>query len=211
MFTRKIFLGLMTIAMMIISNNIAEAQRISHDTLQIIGQPGDAGAAVMARAQERGAAIDQDERAQEASKSELRDHREQQKKAIVGSWLDTVTITGGPTFKSLSTFTGSGSVLLSTQVDVITEPPISRVLSPGHGVWVYEGRHTFSRTHLQLFNDLRGNLVGIIKVQATITLDQSGDAYSAVLKARLTDPAGNVIGSSEGTIEGQRIKAEPLP
>jgi len=133
-----------------------------------------------------------------------------QKKDVVGSWLDTVTVAGGPTFASLSTYTEDGGWVSHDQGSVITEPPFPHVFSAGHGVWVRRGRRTFSQTALQLISDLKGDLLFVNRIRQTLTLNQSGDAYSAIWTAEFTDPAGNLIASFEGTTDGRRIKVEPL-
>lgn len=214
MITKRIFRALMITGMVTISTNIVEAQRINREALLKLSQGSEAGPAVTAPAPERNVAMEPEEAAQEdsqASQGGLLDILARLKKAIAGSWLDTVTVAGGPTFKSLSTFTQDGGVMFTDQGDVITEPPNPHVFSAGQGVWVHQGGRTFGQTTLQLVSDLKGNLLGVLKLQATITLNQSGDAYSAVWKATFTNPAGNPIASFQGTIEGQRIKAEPLP
>ena len=219
MITKRIFRALMVTATMIISTTIVEAQRINREGLHKLGQRGEASpiVTVQATALESNRAIELAAAAQEASQAGLLNISAQSKKAkaIVGSWLDTVTVTDGPTFKSLSTYTEDGSVVFNDQGSVLTEPPFPRVFSAGHGVWVHQGGRTFSTTTLQLISDLKGdgvgNLLAVLKLRATITLNESGDSYSAVFKAEFNDPAGNLIASFEGTTEGQRIKAEPLP
>jgi hypothetical protein len=211
MITKRIFRALMITGIMIISSTIVEAQRINREALRKLSQGGEASPAVTAPMPESNRAMEPEEAAQEASQSGLLDILARQKKAIAGSWLDTVTVAGGATFKSLSTFTEDGGVIFTDQGDVITEPPSPHVFSAGQGVWVHQGGRTFGQTTLQLVSDLKGNLLGVFKLRATITLNESSDAYSAVWKAAFTNPAGNLIASFEGTIEGQRIKSEPLP
>ena len=130
--------------------------------------------------------------------------------ALVGSWLETVSVSGGPTFKSLVTYTEDGAVVGSDQGSVITEPSFPHVFSANHGVWVHQDGRSFTATFLQLISDLNGNLLYLNKVRETVTLSKSRDAYRVVWKADFTDPAGNPVVSFEGTSEGRRIKAEPL-
>ena len=215
MFTKTTFRALMITGTMIISTTIVEAQRINREALHKLSQKGEASSIVTGQAPaiESRRAIEPAAPTQEASQAGLLNIAAQSKKAnaIVGSWLDTVTVTGGPTFKSLSTFTEGGCWIFTDQGDVITESDFPHVYSAGQGVWVHQGGRTFSQTAVQLLSDLKGDLLGINKVRQTLTLNESGDAYSVVWKADFIDPAGNLIGSVEGTIESRRIKDEPLP
>lgn len=130
---------------------------------------------------------------------------------IVGSWLETVTVAGGPTFKSLATFTGDGSFVGHDQGSVVTDPVFPHVFSASHGVWAHQGGRTFATTFQQLISDLNGALLYVNTVRETVTLSKSRDTYRVVWTAEFTDPAGNPIASFEGTSDGERIKVRPLP
>ncbi len=184
--TKKIFQASMITAVMIISTTIGEAR---HDDNAKLQHPASA---------------------HDASQGGLLDLSTGSKMAIVGSWLETVTVAGGPTFRSLLTYTDDGAMVGTDQGSVITDPSFPHVFSANHGVWVHQGGRTFSATFLQLISDLNGNLLYLNKVRETVTLSKSRDAYRVVWTAKFTDPAGNPIVSFEGTSEGRRIKAEPL-
>lgn len=126
---------------------------------------------------------------------------------IVGSWLETVNVAGGPTFKSLATFTGDGAFVSHDQGSVVTDPLFPHVYSAGHGVWVQEGGRAFTATFVQLISDLSGTLLYVNTVRESVTLSKSRDAYRAVWIAEFSDPDGNPIVSFEGTSDGRRIKA----
>ena len=218
MITKRIFRALTITATMIISTTIGDAQRINREGLHKLYQGSEASPAVTMQspALESNVTMEPAAAAQEPTQVLLNISAQSKKaKAIVGSWLETVTVAGGPTFKSLSTYTEDGGVVFSDQGSVLTEPPFPRVFSAGHGVWVHQGGRTFSTTTIQLISDIKGDGVGdllaILKLRHTITLNGPGDAYSGVFKAEFNDPAGNLITTFEGTIEGQRIKDEPLP
>jgi hypothetical protein len=129
--------------------------------------------------------------------------------SIVGSWAETVTVTGGPTFKSLVTYTGDGTLVSNDQGSVVTDPSFPHVFSAGHGIWVHGGTRTFTLTSLQLVSDLNGGLLFVNKIRQTVKLSRSRNTYRAVWTAEFTDPAGNAVASFEGTSEGRRIMAEP--
>ena len=149
--------------------------------------------------------------AQETSQSGFLDLSTRNNSTVVGSWLETVTVSGGPTFKSLVTYTADGAFVSHDQGSVVTDPLFPHVYSASHGVWVHQGNRTFTTTFLQLISDLNGALLYVNSVRETVTLSKARDAYRVVWMAEFTDPAGNPIASFEGTSEGQRIKARPLP
>src|SRR5262245_41965356 len=67
------------------------------------------------------------------------------KKALVGSWLETVTFppeSGRPPLKSLGSFHDGGTMGCSDQGAVTTDPP--SVFSSCHGVWTHLEQRTFA-------------------------------------------------------------------
>src|SRR6185295_16965047 len=111
------------------------------------------------------------------------------KKAIVGTWLETVTFSGEgapPPLKSLGTFTEDGSILVADQGNDTTVLPF--VFSPGHGTWVHLEGRTFAWTVIELITDLNGNLVATLKVRWEYTVNESGNEYTGQFKAELFDP-----------------------
>lgn len=132
------------------------------------------------------------------------------KKAIVGSWIETVTFSGPgapPPLKSLVTFSADGTLTVADQGNVNLSG--GTVFSAGHGSWVAQGERTFSWTVIELISDLDGNLIGTLKVRGTYTVDDAGNSYAGVFKAEV-DIFGSVL-SVDGTNEGARIQVEPLP
>src|SRR5688572_6326733 len=113
MFTKRFFQLFMITGTMIFSTTIAEAQRINREGLNKLSQTGgvSTGVNVQAPAIESIRAIESPAPTQEANQAGLLNITAQAKKAgaIVGSWLDTVTVAGGPTFKSLSTYSEGGA------------------------------------------------------------------------------------------------------
>lgn len=134
------------------------------------------------------------------------------KKSIVGTWLETVTFSGGgapPPFRSLGTYTEDGNVVVADQGNDTTVLPF--VFSPGHGAWVHVDGRTFAWTVMELVTDLSGNLIATLKVRGQHTVNEPGDEYTGQFIAELFDPVGNLFSSVEGTNQGQRIHVEPLP
>jgi hypothetical protein len=130
---------------------------------------------------------------------------------ILGSWVETTTIPGGPSFSGLVTFDGAGTLVSSYQGNVNTAGPLATAFTAGHGRWVREGARSYSTTAIQLVSDLAGNLLFVNKLRQRITLNRSKDRYRSEVRAEFHDPAGTLLFVSEGTTEGMRVPIEPLP
>ena len=133
-------------------------------------------------------------------------------KALIGSWLETVTFppdSGRPPLKSLGSFHSDGTMVCSDQgaVTTTTEPPPS-VFTSCHGVWTHLENRKFAYTSFELISDLRGNLVGYLKVRGIYTVSQSGNEYTGTSLAQILDADGNVVFSIDVTNAGQRILVE---
>jgi hypothetical protein len=132
----------------------------------------------------------------------------QQKKAIAGSWLATITIPGGPSPKALFTFTEDGNVISPAQGGVGT----MSVFTPAHGAWTHLGGRSFGFTAISLvYSPTTGAFTGLFKLRGTITLDGAGNVWSGSQKNELRNPAGGLVFSVESTAQAERIKVEPLP
>jgi hypothetical protein len=129
---------------------------------------------------------------------------------ITGSWMETTSIPGGPSFAGLVTFTTAGTLLASYQGSVNAGPP-SSVFTAAHGQWLHEEGRTYSTTALQVVSDFNGALRFFNKLTQRITVSRSGQTYRSVVRAQFYDPAGNLLFTSEGTTEGRRVTVEPLP
>jgi len=70
---------------------------------------------------------------------------------------------------------------------------------------------TFAWTVVGLISDLDGSLVGTLKVKGASTLDASGNNYSSVWHAQISDANGQLLFAGDGTNVGQRIAVERLP
>ena len=132
------------------------------------------------------------------------------KKALIGSWLETVTFppeTGRPPLKSLGSFHGDGTMVCSDQGAVTTTEPPS-VFTSCHGVWTHLTERQFAYTSLALISDLSGNLVGYLKVRGIYTVSQSGNEYTGNSFAQILDTDGHVLFSVDVINAGQRILVE---
>jgi hypothetical protein len=131
------------------------------------------------------------------------------KNAIVGSWLATVTIPNGPPpFKALFTFTEDGNVVSPAQGGVQG----ATVFTAAHGSWSHLRGRTFAFTAISIvYSSANGNLVGLFKLRGTVTLEGWGNEWSGPLKNELFNPAGNLVFGAEAAAQAERIKVEPLP
>ena len=130
-------------------------------------------------------------------------------KALVGSWLETVTFppeTGRPPLKSLGTFHADGTMTCSDQGAITTEPP--SLFTSCHGVWMPLEQRRFAYTSFELISDLSGNLVGYLKVRGIYTVSQKGNAYTGTSFAQILDLDGNVLFAVDVTNAGRRIALE---
>jgi len=132
--------------------------------------------------------------------------------ALIGSWVETVTPTGGNPFRALETYGRDGTLVGSTQGSVTTGPfPIPASYTPLQGQWIHRSGRIYSTTAVILGSDVTdGHLVIVFKIRQTITVDRSGDAFHAVFRSELFDPDGNFLSAFEGTSRGRRIDVEPL-
>jgi hypothetical protein len=130
-------------------------------------------------------------------------------KAIVGSWANHVTVTPPvppgvvSPFDTFISFTRDGIVLDSSP---------SPLVNPGHGVWVNTRDREFKATFFLLDFDPTFQLVGRVKVRATLEVNEGGDQYSGESTTEVFDPTGTtLLLSFDALMEGTRILLDPLP
>ena len=131
------------------------------------------------------------------------------KKALVGSWLETVTFppeAGRPPLKSLGTFHDDGTMQCSDQGSVTLDQPT--IFTSCHGAWQHLENRTFAYTSVELISDLSGNLVGYLKVRGVYTVSASGNEYDGTSFAEISDPDGNLLFSVGVINAGKRVVVE---
>ena len=128
------------------------------------------------------------------------------KKALVGSWLETVTFppeswpSAAQVSRHLSRRRNHG-----LQRSRCRHPDPPTIFTSCHGAWTHLEKRTFAYTSLELISDLSGNLVGYLKVRGIYTVSPSGNEYTGTSFAEIVDPDGNVLFSVE---RDQRGKAD---
>ena len=128
--------------------------------------------------------------------------------SLVGVWLTQVTRrncdTGEPiaaTGRIQLTF-AEGGTLLET-----IGPSIFR--SPGNGIWKREhGWNEYSYAVRFMRYDAAGSFIGSGVVRASLTLDKTGDHYTATATNDVLDVNGNVTGSGCATSVSTRFSME---
>jgi hypothetical protein len=129
-------------------------------------------------------------------------------RSLVGVWVTQVTRrncdTGEPiaaTGRIQLTFAEGGTFLETIG------PSILR--SPGNGIWKREhGWNEYSYALRFMRYDAAGSFIGSGVVRATLTLDETGDHYTATATNDVLDVNGNVIGSGCATSVSTRFSME---
>jgi len=126
--------------------------------------------------------------------------------SLVGVWVTHVTRrnceTGEPIATSQSQLTfAKGGTLLET-----VGPSIFR--SPGNGIWKRESGNEYSYALRFMRFDAAGSFTGSGVVRAALTLDETGDHYTATATNDVLDVNGNVIASGCATSVSTRFSME---
>jgi len=209
---RKAFWASLAAGMTVVSTGVVSAQWTDGETLKKMIS-GAAGSRVAMSSPESTAALPR-----------VGMLGEFKKKSLVGSWLETVTFPPDENgdvrvLKSLVSFHDDGTMLASDQGSVMFDPPptdpkapqTGTVTSDGVGAWTQTDWRTFVYTTKELFSDLRGNLVGFLKVRGIYKLSGSGDKYNGTSFFEVSDTNSNLLVSGNVTNAGERIRVELPP
>ena len=128
--------------------------------------------------------------------------------SLVGVWVTQVTRrnceTGEPiaaTGRIQLTFAEGGTFLETIGPSIIR--------SPGNGIWKREsGLNEYSYAVRFMRYDAAGSFIGSGVVRGTLTLDETGDHYTATATNDVLDVNGNVIGSGCATSVSTRFSTE---
>jgi hypothetical protein len=126
--------------------------------------------------------------------------------SIVGLWLtQSIGPGGGLGFDS---FYADGNELLVDQSDPRTD-------NVCNGVWEKTGPLTYTVNHPSWYYDTNGNLLAIVVLIDTITLDRNGNSFTGSYTATAYDPSDptltTILGQDSGTLKGTRITANSHP
>jgi hypothetical protein len=149
--------------------------------------------------------------AQRAQADNEHSERGENRDALVGTWLvqvslDPATLPPGSTlnFTRLDTYAPGGVLVASNNGPGAGGPP-------GQGNWMATGHHQFASTELRLGFDAANVYTSISKVRSSLTLNEGGDEFYAVIQTDIIRPNG-IIGPFHpaGTSHGVRVAIEPL-
>jgi len=126
---------------------------------------------------------------------------------LEGTWLVTVRPDNPPpglpaSFPTLNTYLPSGE-LIETGVGA---PPSRR--SPGHGEWVRTGDRRFALTLMFFRFDAEGRYIGTQEAHTQLRLRRNLRTLRGISVAVARDPQGNVVGTFDVTISGERIEIQ---
>lgn len=132
---------------------------------------------------------------------------------LVGSWGILVRFDGQPPLQlpNLATFNADGTVTVATPPQLPNVPGATNGLdffSAGHGAWVATGDRSAAERFVFLVTDRTGHLTSINTVQASITVDQTGNAFDGTFSLGIAAPGGRHLASLTGTLRGARIQVE---
>jgi hypothetical protein len=122
-----------------------------------------------------------------------------------------ITPDGGPSFGGLSTYGADGTVtssILPVLPPVPNGPDDVSFASGGHGAIEEDDDGDAVLTIVHYRASGTGEFIGAFTIRAAITLDESGQRFTGQFERTVTGPAGNVVATLVGTVEGVRIVAE---
>ena len=139
---------------------------------------------------------------------------EMAKHPIVGSWRVSLAVTGAMDQEgALNTFSADGTVLASVK-PVSPAPPgasFGQVFaSLMHGNWTVVGPNQVALTIVRLQTDESGNYLGTVSSTGVAEVSSDGQGLSGSFTYDVADPAGNVVASGTGTLEGTRLEVQPM-
>jgi len=133
---------------------------------------------------------------------------EARERSLVGVWVTEVTRRNCETGEPIAA-TGRIQLTYAEGGTLLETIGPSIVRSPGNGIWKREqGYNEYSYALRFMRYDAAGVFVGSGVVRGAITLDETGDHYTATATNDVLDVNGNVIGSGCATSVSTRFSME---
>jgi len=133
---------------------------------------------------------------------------EARERSLVGVWVTEVTRRNCETGEPIAA-TGRIQLTYAEGGTLLETIGPSIVRSPGNGIWKREhGWNEYSYALRFMRYDAAGVFVGSGVVRGAITLDETGDHYTATATNDVLDVNGNVIGSGCATSVSTRFSME---
>ena len=123
----------------------------------------------------------------------------------VGLWQSTFSGTDGSTYIGFETIYADGNELLIDN----SAPSTDNVCS---GVWEQTGPRTYTINHPSWDFDTSGNLIGIVVLIETFTVDAKGNKYTGTGTVTIYDPSlSTIVYQVSGTLTATRITVSSKP
>lgn len=133
---------------------------------------------------------------------------------LEGTWIGTLTVTGAtlptgvklppaalpPPSQGLHTYSSKGGFISTGAAAPGTQ----------QGTWVQTGDRTFNLTGVTFSFDSKGQPAGMQKESEAITVNETFDAWTGIGKDEFFDAAGKLMFTGTATLQGTRLRAEPL-
>ena len=118
--------------------------------------------------------------------------------SFVGLWDAKVVVDGQVIDEGFDAFHSDGTEILVDQSNPITDNVCL-------GIWEQTGPLTVKLKHPSWYFDTNGNLLGVVIIHETLTLDHDCDSYHGSSSEDVYDIQGNKIGTYEAQITAKRI------
>lgn len=131
---------------------------------------------------------------------------------IIGTWEVLITTDDGFQLKERVTFMADGTD--SEGPLISTNELDSFACGTAQGVWVRTGVRPYATTHtFYCFNTETtppGEPAGSRRLRDVITLSENGHEFTGRFKYDVFDLEGHRLGGAEGTLQGTRLRVEPI-
>ncbi|MBV9158555.1 MAG: hypothetical protein JO097_20015 [Acidobacteriaceae bacterium] len=133
------------------------------------------------------------------------DHERPHEATAVGLWESTFTGEDGSTYVGFESIYADGNELLIDN----SAPATDNVCS---GVWEQTGFRTYTINHPSWDFDTSGNLIGIVVITETITVEARGNKYTGNGTVTVYDPTlTTIVYQVSGTLTATRITVRSNP
>jgi len=120
---------------------------------------------------------------------------------FVGLWDTKLIVDGQVIDEGFDAFHSDGTEILVDQSNPITDNVCL-------GIWEQTGPLTIKLKHPSWYFDTNGNLLGVVVIHETLTLDPDCDTYHGASIEDVYDIQGNKVGTYEAQITAKRIRVD---
>ena len=129
---------------------------------------------------------------------------------LEGTWLVTAAVGAPP--RLLVSFTTDGLALRTAPLLLAAPPALGVakiVISTTHGEWVRVGNREFLLTFYGFVFDEGGAFLATQRIRVAPVLGEALDTFAGPFTTDFTAADGRVLVSTNGTVQGTRIRVEP--